>query len=805
MGADQIERYGAPISEVRAIGVVVHDTDDGSARARRLRDQHYGARITYSPKVFIPVTQLCRDVCHYCTFAKTPSQLENLYLPIDNILETVRSGARAGCREVLLTLGEKPELRYRAAREWLAEAGYVSTVDYVATVAERIVTETGLLPHINAGTMSRNELTQLRPYAASMGLMLESGAVRLSEKGGPHYGSPDKAPWRRWLTLARAGALKIPMTTGLLVGIGETREERLKDLRGIRRLHERYGHIQEVIIQNFCAKAGTKMAATDNLELAEMTWTITQARTILPLEISIQAPPNLNPGQLGQLIDAGVNDWGGVSPLTPDYVNPEAPWPSLAALRTATAERSKQLLPRLTIYPRYLRELEWVDPAIRPAVLELADADGLAREDDWRAGASSAPPVPYLRSNEGDVSVPVAEAITACLQGEAVDDHAMLALFSARGAEVDAVCAAADTLRQTQVGDEVTYVVNRNINYTNVCQYSCRFCAFSKGGGNADVARAAYDIDAVELHRRVQEAASLGATEVCLQGGIHPDYTGQTYLDIVRTVREAAPDIHIHAFSPLEIDQGAATLQLPVARFLEMLRDAGLRSMPGTAAEVLDEGVRSILCPDKVTSQRWLDIMEQAHGVGLRSTATIMFGHVDDAHSWVRHWRQVLALQQRTQGFTEVVPLPFVSAGAPIYRRGGSRPGPTWREALLMHAVLRLTLGHAIPNVQASWVKLGQQGALQMLSAGANDLGGALINESITRAAGAAHGQVWTPPDMQEAIRSCNRPSRQRTTLYGQVKEGAATTWGATPVRWTDNAPAGRKENPKYVTRALSL
>ncbi len=413
MGADQIERYGAPISEVRAIGVVVHDTDDGCARARRLRDQHYGARITYSPKVFIPVTQLCRDVCHYCTFAKTPSQLENLYLPIDNILETVRSGARAGCREVLLTLGEKPELRYRAAREWLAEAGYVSTVDYVATVAERIVTETGLLPHINAGTMSRDELTQLRPYAASMGLMLESGAVRLSEKGGPHYGSPDKAPWRRWLTLARAGALKIPMTTGLLVGIGETREERLKDLRGIRRLHERYGHIQEVIIQNFCAKAGTKMAGTDNLELAEMIWTIAQARAILPIEISIQAPPNLNSGQLGELIDAGINDWGGVSPLTPDYVNPEAPWPSLSALRAATAERSKQLLPRLTVYPGYLREPAWMDPAIRPAALELADADGLVREDDWRAGESSTPPVPYLRSNEGGVSAPVAEAIKA--------------------------------------------------------------------------------------------------------------------------------------------------------------------------------------------------------------------------------------------------------------------------------------------------------------------------------------------------------------------------------------------------------
>ncbi|MDC1117314.1 7,8-didemethyl-8-hydroxy-5-deazariboflavin synthase CofG, partial [Luminiphilus sp.] len=406
MGADQIERYAAPAVEVRKVGVVVHDTDAELARARILRDQGYGARITYSPKVFIPVTQLCRDVCHYCTFAKTPSQLDNLYLPIDEILETVRSGARAGCREVLLTLGEKPELRYRVAKEWLADAGYASTVDYVAAVAARIVTETGLLPHVNAGTMSRSELTQLRPYAASMGLMLESGAARLGEKGGPHYGSPDKAPWRRWLTLARAGALRIPMTTGLLVGIGETREERLQDLRGIRRLHERYGHIQEVIIQNFCAKAGTKMAGTDNLNLTEMTWTIAQARAILPIEISIQAPPNLNAGQLGQLIDAGINDWGGVSPLTPDYVNPEAPWPSLSVLRAATAERGKQLLPRLTVYPRYLSEPEWLDPAIRPAALELADADGLAREDDWRAGASTKPPVAYWRSNESEISSP---------------------------------------------------------------------------------------------------------------------------------------------------------------------------------------------------------------------------------------------------------------------------------------------------------------------------------------------------------------------------------------------------------------
>ena len=799
MGAHQNERYAARAVFALAGGGDVVEMDDViESRARSIRDRHYGSRMSYSPKVFIPVTQLCRDVCHYCTFAKTPSQLGSPYLRVDEILDTVRQGAGAGCREVLLTLGEKPELRYRVAREWLAAEGYASTVDYVADIARRVLNETGLLPHINAGTLTRSELRQLRQVSASMGLMLESGAARLCERGGPHFGSPDKKPFRRWLTLARAGALRVPMTTGLLVGIGETREERLRDLRAIKRLHARYGHIQEVIIQNFCAKAGTRMADADDASLSELIWTIAQARTILPKEVSVQAPPNLNPGQLGQLIDAGINDWGGVSPVTPDYVNPEAPWPSLSALRAATADRCKNLTARLTVYPLYLAEAGWLDKSVRRQALELADAEGFVRDDAWRAGVSEVPPKRNAILGSGRIDVAVRESLDACLRDEALEDDAMLALFSARDADVDTVCEAADELRRRQVGDAVSYVINRNINYTNVCQYSCRFCAFSKGGGEVASGRAAYDIDAEELHRRVEEAAALGATEVCLQGGIHPDYSGQTYLDILRTVKEAAPAIHVHAFSPLEIDQGASTLNLPLDQYLSMLKEAGLDSLPGTAAEVLDERVRDILCPDKVSAERWLEIMECAHGLGLSSTATIMFGHVDSPSSWVNHWQRVIRLQERTHGFTEVVPLPFVSDGAPIYRRGEARPGPTWREARLMHAVLRLTLGRVIANVQASWVKLGRQGALEILSAGANDLGGVLINESITRAAGAAHGQMWTPTDIEQAIVDAGRAPMQRNTRYERVVSKAAGQLRSDAIKWVSHTPAGRYANPKY-------
>ena len=777
-------------------GDVLAMDDVRSSRARALRDQHYAHNLTFSPKVFIPVTQLCRDVCHYCTFAKTPSQLGTLYLELDDILSTVREGAAAGCREVLLTLGEKPELRYRAAREWLDSRGYRSTIDYVSTVALRILEETGLLPHINAGTLSRSELRQLRSVSASMGLMLESGAQRLCQRGGPHFGSPDKYPFRRWLTLARAGALRVPMTTGLLVGIGETREERVRDLENIRRLHERYGHIQEVIIQNFCAKPGTLMAEADHANLEELLWTIVQARLLLPPGISIQAPPNLSPGQLGKLIDAGINDWGGVSPLTPDYVNPEAPWPSLNVLGAATQAKGKYLVPRLTVYPQYLQSPQWIDSKVRRRVLEWADAEGLVRDDDWRAGVSTALPAPS-KTPPRLVDTGITGILDACLREEAIDEAATLALFSARNGDVDAVCQAADQLRQSQVGDVVTYVVNRNINYTNVCQYSCRFCAFSKGGGEAATGRAAYDIDAEELHRRVAEAADLGATEVCLQGGIHPDYTGQTYLDIVETVRQAAPEMHIHAFSPLEVDQGAQTLNMPVDDYIGLLKTAGLDSLPGTAAEVLDADVQRVLCPDKVSAERWLEIMAAAHEQGLSSTATIMFGHVDTPAAWVRHWQQIIALQERTGGFSEVVPLPFVAEGAPIFRKGEARSGPTWREARLMHAVIRLTVGRVIPNLQASWVKLGHEGAIKMLSTGANDLGGVLINESITRAAGASHGQMWSAGAMRAAISAYGRYPQQRDTRYEPIATSVPGSLALTPLQWVTPTPAGPRATPK--------
>jgi len=800
MGADHNQRALMPLALMLADGGDVVDMDDVlMARARFIRDGHYGANVTFSPKVFIPVTQMCRDVCHYCTFAKTPSQLSSLYLEIEDILKTVEKGARAGCREVLLTLGEKPERRYRAAREWLHARGFASTVDYVAEVARRILTETGLLPHINAGTLTGRELKRLRQVSASMGLMLESGADRLCDRGGPHFGSPDKKPFRRWLTLARAGARRIPMTTGLLVGIGESREERLRDLEGIRRLHLRYGHIQEVIVQNFRAKPDTRMARATDADFEELLWTVAQARLILPPDVSIQAPPNLSPGQLGQLIDAGINDWGGVSPVTPDYVNPEAPWPSLEALRAATAERDKRLVARLTVYPQYLSDGKWLAKEVRRRVLECADAEGFSRDDQWRAGVSEAPP-----RVEGGVGKRIDSGIQmildACLREEPIDARAMLALFRARDADVHAICDAADALRRRQVGEAVTYVVNRNINYTNVCQYSCRFCAFSKGGGEVASGRAAYDIDGSELHRRVCEAAQFGATEVCLQGGIHPDYTGQTYLDIVRTVKEAAPEIHVHAFSPLEVDHGASTLGLPVDRYLSMLKEAGLDSLPGTAAEVLDEGVRQTLCPDKVSATRWLEIMEAAHEQGLFSTVTIMFGHVDSPMSWANHWLRIIGLQERTGGFTEVVPLPFVSNGAPIYRRGEARPGPTWREARLMHAVVRLTTGRVIPNLQASWVKLGRTGALEMLSAGANDLGGALINESITRAAGAMHGQMWSDTAMRAAIQGLGRPAQQRSTRYQALRSSTAGVVPNSELIPVVQTAAGRRANSKRVS-----
>lgn len=745
-----------------------------TARARARRDAARGDLISYSRKVFIPLTTLCRDVCHYCTFAKAPREIASPYLPIDQVVGIARQGAAAGCKEALFTLGDKPELRYRAARDALAAMGHATTADYLEAAARAVLEETGLLPHLNPGILTRDELARLRHVSGSMGIMLETSAERLGQRGGPHFGSPDKHPAVRLRMLDDAGALAIPFTTGILIGIGETRAERLETIAAIAAVHARHGHIQEVIVQNFRAKPGTRMADAPEPSLDDLAWTIAAARILLPDDVTVQAPPNLSPGGLATLIDAGIDDWGGVSPVTPDHVNPEAAWPELARLARDTAASGKHLVERLTLHPAFARDPDqWCAPQIAPRVRELSDGAGLARDDHgWRAGISPSPPA-ILGASPG--SARRIDAILArAAAAQPLAEPEIATLFDARGGACDAVVAAADAMRERQVGDAVSYVVTRNINYTNICAHACTFCAFSKGRGRESLRGAAYDLDLGEVRRRVAEAAARGATEVCMQGGIHPRYDGATYLRLLGAAREAAPDIHVHAFSPLEVTHGAATLGLPLDAFLGQLRDAGLGTLPGTAAEVLDPAVRRILCPDKVDTREWLGVMETAHALGLRSTATIMFGHVDGYRHWARHLIAVRDLQRRTGGFTEFVPLAFVAGQAPIYLQGKARPGPTWREALLMHAVARLTLGPWLANIQASWVKLGPAGAQAALAAGANDLGGTLMNESITRSAGAAHGEEMPPERLAELAAEIGRTPRQRTTLYGDVSEAVS-------------------------------
>ncbi|HLG88573.1 MAG TPA: 5-amino-6-(D-ribitylamino)uracil--L-tyrosine 4-hydroxyphenyl transferase CofH [Alphaproteobacteria bacterium] len=744
---------------------------DLMANAAALRDAGFGRIHTYSPKVFIPLTHLCRDVCHYCTFAHPPKRGEAAYLSREQVLDIARAGAAAGCTEALFTLGDKPELRYAAARTALAELGHETTLTYLAEVCELVLKETGLLPHVNAGVMDSADIAMLRHVSASQGLMLESASERLCEKGGPHYGSPDKVPARRLETIAKAGELQVPFTSGILIGIGETRDERIDALVALRDLHAQHGHIQEIIIQNFRAKPDTKMAGASEPDLDELLWTIAVARLIFGAEMSIQAPPNLSPGEYGKLIDAGINDWGGVSPVTLDHVNPEAPWPHLEQLRRETARGGKVLAARLPVYPAYLRDMDrWLDSRVVTPTLQAADGDWLARMDAWAPGITVTPTLPS-RSTDMLADQRVADIVAKAFSGEALGEDEIVALFRARGADFELICEAADALRAKVSGDVVTYVVNRNINYTNICGYKCRFCAFSKGKTHEALRGLPYDLDRAEVIRRAHEAWERGATEVCMQGGIHPDYTGNTYLGLCRVLKDALPDLHIHAFSPLEVQQGAATLGLPVRRFLEMLKEAGLGTLPGTAAEILDEPVRQVLCPDKLNTDEWLSVVETAHEVGFRTTSTIMFGHIDGPENWARHILRIRAVQERTGGFTEFVPLPFVHMEAPLYLKGRARKGPTFREAVLMHAVARLAFHPVITNIQVSWVKLGRQGLLACLNAGANDLGGTLMNESISRAAGTEHGQELPPDDMDALIRSIGRVPRQRTTLYGAVSE----------------------------------
>jgi FO synthase len=771
--------------------------------------------ITYSKKVFIPLTRLCRDRCAYCTFVTVPGRLDSPYLTPDEVLDIARKGAELGCKEALFTLGDRPEARWKQAREWLDAHGYDDTLSYVRAMAIRVLEETGLLPHLNPGVLSWQDLQRLKPVAPSMGMMLETTAERLyTERGGPHYGSPDKDPAVRLRVLQDAGRSNVPFTTGILIGIGETLAERADSIFAIRQVAREYGGIQEVIVQNFRAKPDTKMRATPDAELADLAATIAVTRLVLGPAARIQAPPNLIGEEYQLILSAGIDDWGGVSPLTPDHVNPERPWPQIDELARQTAAGGFELRERLTIYPGYIRE-PWLDPRVAAHVGALADpATGLAaagamprglpwQEPDGGWGDSSgridlhasidvtgrsadrradfaevygdwdeigARIDPAARTGPARAGAPrraPAEVMAALRSAErdpaGLTDAEALALLDADGPELEALAALADQLRADAAGDEISYVVTRNINFTNVCYTGCRFCAFAQRRTDAD----AYTLSIEQVGDRAAEAWEAGATEVCMQGGIHPDLPGSAYFDLAAEVKRRCPDMHVHAFSPMEVMNGSSRTGLPVREWLVRARDSGVDSLPGTAAEILDDDVRWVLTKGKLPAAAWIDVITTAHELGIRTTATMMYGHVDTPAHWVGHLRVIRGIQERTGGFTEFVLLPFVHASSPIYLAGMARPGPTRRENRAVHALSRLMLHGAIGNIQCSWVKLGQPGCVDVLRGGVNDLGGTLMEETISRMAGSENGSYKTISQLSELVAPTGRTLRQRTTLYG--------------------------------------
>ncbi len=755
--------------------------------ADTIRKETYRNTITYSPKVFIPLTKLCRDRCGYCTFAEPPARLEAPYMEPEEILTVAKAGKQAGCHEALFTLGERPELRYPYAKEWLSTRGYSSTIDYLVEMSKLVLEETGLLPHANAGALYREELLALRDVSASQGMMLESVDPDLA----CHRNSPDKTPERRISTLKDAGELKIPFTTGILVGMGESRGSRIESLKVIAQIQKTFGHIQEVIIQNFLPKAGTAMRKHPPCPEGDFLETIALARIILPKEIHLQAPPNLS-DDFKKLLSVGIDDWGGVSPVTKDYVNPERPWPDLEKLKQVTESEGFELVPRLTIYPEFASNLKkWVAPEVSFPVMELSDSSGYARSDPlsrghefieghssaseteevsqdvWFSGSPGS--LPNLVSSNRKPTGAINDAIEAIKSGEEADAGTLELFLSARGSEVSAVAGLADSLRCEAVGNKVTWVANRNINYTNVCTFKCRFCGFSKGPLSLNLRGKPYLLEMEEIASRVAEAARAGATEVCLQGGIHPDFDGNYYIEVAKTVHDAVPGMHIHGFTALEVLEGARRLDEPLESYLKRLMEAGLASLPGTAAEILDDEIRKDLCPDKINTEEWLEVHRTAHKIGLRSNVTMMFGSIEHPRHWVKHLLLCRDLQKETGGFTEFVGLPFVHMASPIYLQEKSRRGPTFRETLLLHAVARIAYNKLIPNIQASWVKIGFEGVRQLLQSGVNDLGGTLIDENISRAAGAQHGQMVKRSDFEDLVAPLGRELVQRNTLYGTL------------------------------------
>ena len=753
-----------------------HELDDLMQKAKEVRGDDKKV-ITYSKKVFIPLTELCRDVCHYCTFAKAPKKLDAPYLEPDQVLAIAEQGKEQFVKEALFTLGEKPEMRYQVAKDHLQKLGFETTIEYLGSMSKLVYEETGLLPHLNPGNMTLLEMEKLREYSVSMGIMLESSSERLCGKGGPHFGSPDKQPATRLQTMKNAGKLRIPITTGILIGIGETIEERIQSLLDIKNLHKEYGHIQEVIIQNFIPKENTRMKKHSPASKEDLLWTLSAARIIFGKDMNIQCPPNLNSDYLDQILDCGINDWGGVSPITIDHVNPESPWPQIEQLEKITNNKGMELVERLAIYPEYIEDQSWYDKNLHSGILELSDSSRYGRHDQWRCGESLSIPASgkhdlWVNKKSGDVSHEIKKILDKSIHGFDLDHDEITKLFHTRGDDYHLVLNHADQLRQKINGDEVTYVITRNINYTNICKYSCHFCAFSKGKTKENLRGKPYLINNDEVADRASEAWSKGAHEVCLQGGIHPHYDGYTYIDICKAIKERVPEIHIHAFSPLEVTHGASSLGLPIDEYLQKLKEAGLSTMPGTAAEILDDAVRENICPDKLTSEEWINVIKTAHRVGIKTTSTIMFGHTEQPADWSTHLIKLRDLQKETGGITEFIPLPYVSMESPMYKRGNSRPGPTFNEVLLMHAVSRIALNPHIKNIQASWVKLGKEGALSCLNAGVNDMGGTLMNESISRAAGSIHGQEFEANRMEEFIINSERRPQLRNTIYEPIQSG---------------------------------